>query len=658
MGRVLLDTASAAPADAASSWRLRIAVLVCCAVACLAAALPAAAHADGEPPPAVNLNQGWQFYPDLGDTGLTLGIPAGDEGWLPVNVPHVFDPRPLDALFGGTVGWYRLQFQFPPGPPGYDWVLRFEQVRRVASVWLNGVQLGNHSDPYVPFQLAATTLRDGANTLLVRVDNRKKKEPREGWWNWGGITRSVSLIPRGPVAMDNLGLTTRLHCTGPGKCSGRVFVDGLLINRTKTTVAPQVAVWMRSPSGRVTTKTVTAQPIAAGTTRRVRFKIGVPRPETWSPKSPSLYQTLVQVRAGGATTQVERRAIGLRAITVRNGLLYLNGRPIQLRGASIHEDVAGRGPALTDADMDRIVGELKALHANVTRAQYLLNPGLLSRLDRAGILVWSQAPIFQRDRLLETPEQRQAALRSLRSTVIEARSHPSVMTHSVANELSVIPDDVPGTRRFLESAARLVKDLDPTVPLSVDIYSYPGFPPQRTYKPYQLLGINNYFGWYHGRRHHSTAKLSGLAPYLNTMREHYPDKALVMTEFGAEATYDGPANVKETYAFQSNYIRKTLDVVKRESFLSGAIYWTLKEFAVKPAWDGGAKRAGVPRDAIHNKGLITYDGRLKPAWRTTVRAFASTPLYRTHLPPALPARSTKKAKRTAAKRTARTPAAR
>ena len=203
--------------------------------------------------------------------------------------------------------------------------------------------------------------------------------------------------------------------------------------------------------------------------------------------------------------------------------------------------------------------------------------------------------------------------------MIEARSHPSVMTHSVANELSVIPDDVPGTRRFLESAARLVKDLDPTVPLSVDIYSYPGFPPQRTYKPYQLLGINNYFGWYHGRRHHSTAKLSGLAPYLNTMREHYPDKALVMTEFGAEATYDGPANVKETYAFQSNYIRKTLDVVKRESFVSGAIYWTLKEFAVKPAWDGGAKRAGVPRDAIHNKGLITYDGRLKPAWRTTVR---------------------------------------
>jgi beta-galactosidase len=646
-----VDTASAAPADAASFRRLRIAVLVWCAFACLAGALPVAARADGVPPPAAKLDRGWEFYPDLGNTGLTLGIPAGSEGWIPVSVPHVFDPRPLDALFGGTVGWYRLQFEAPP-VAGYDWMLRFEQIRRVATVWLNGVQLGTHSDPYTPFQLAATTLRDGPNNLLIRVDNRKQKEPREGWWNWGGITRPVYLVPRGAVALDNLGLTSRLHCTGPGKCAGRVFLDGLLINRTKGSLTPQVAVWLRSPSGRVTTQTVNARPLAAGTASRIRFKIGVPKPETWSPKSPALYQALVQVRNDGETTQVERRSIGLRAVTVRNGILYLNGRALQLRGASIQEDVAGHGPALTDADMDRIVSQLKALHANVTRAQYLLNPGLLDRFDRAGILVWSQAPIFHRDRLLETPEQRQVALKTLRSTVIEARSHPSILTHSVANELSVIPDQVGGTRKYLEAAAKLVKDLDPTVPLSVDIYSYPGFPKQQTYRPYQLLGVNNYFGWYHGRPHHSTAKLASLKPYLEKLRAQYPDKALVMTEFGAEATYDGPATVKETYAFQSNYIRKTLRIVKEEPFLSGAIYWTLQEFAVKPEWDGGAKRAGVPRDSIHNKGLLTYDGRPKPAWTTTRQLFAATPLYRTHVPaPVSSAR--KKTKRAAAKRTKR-----
>ena len=83
---------------------------------------------------------------------------------------------------------------------------------------------------------------------------------------------------------------------------------------------------------------------------------------------------------------------------VKHGMLYLNNRRIELAGASIHEDMPGDGAALTPADMDRIVADLKEVGANVTRAHYLLNEGLLKRLDRAGIMVWSQAPIWQRDR--------------------------------------------------------------------------------------------------------------------------------------------------------------------------------------------------------------------------------------------------------------------
>ena len=95
--------------------------------------------------------------------------------------------------------------------------------------------------------------------------------------------------------------------------------------------------------------------------------------------------------------QRERRRIGLRSVEVKRGHLYLNNRRIQLRGASIHEDMPGSGAALTSADMDRIVTDLKDLGANVTRAHYLMNDRLLDRFDRAGIMVWNQAPIWQRD---------------------------------------------------------------------------------------------------------------------------------------------------------------------------------------------------------------------------------------------------------------------
>ena len=178
----------------------------------------------------------------------------------------------------------------------------------------------------------------------------------------------------------------------------------------------------------------------------------------------------------------------------------------------------------------------------------------------------------------------------------------------------------------MRNAADLARDLDPTLPVSIDILSYPGIPRQRTYDAFDMLGINSYYGWYEGKANRSTADIDDLAPYLRAMRDKYPGKALVMTEFGAEATEPGPADVKQTYAFQTQYLKRNLDIVDRLGFMGGAIYWTAREFAVKPKWDGGAHPA--VRDSIHNKALITYDGKIKPAFSVAQEAFKATPLYR------------------------------
>jgi beta-glucuronidase len=88
-----------------------------------------------------------------------------------------------------------------------------------------------------------------------------------------------------------------------------------------------------------------------------------------------------------------------------------------------------------------------------------------------------------------------------------------------------------------------------------------------------------------------------------------------MTEFGAEATTSGPVEQKGTYEFQSDYINRVLDVVQRNAFMDGAVYWTLREFAVKPRWEGGADPAVEPQpDSIHNKAVIAYDGARKPGF--------------------------------------------
>ncbi|HEY8866758.1 MAG TPA: hypothetical protein VIM22_07475, partial [Solirubrobacteraceae bacterium] len=95
------------------------------------------------------------------------------------------------------------------------------------------------------------------------------------------------------------------------------------------------------------------------------------------------------------------------------------------------------------------------------------------------------------------------------------------------------------------------------------------------------------------------------------VRSCYPTKAIFVTEFGAEANRDGPPEERGTYAFQQNYIDTALAVYATKPWLAGAIYWALQEFKVRPDWDGGNPR---PQPPMHQKGVVTYDGKLKPAF--------------------------------------------
>jgi beta-galactosidase/beta-glucuronidase len=549
-----------------------------------------------------------------------------------VKVPSVFNRTAVASEYPGSVRRYRLHFTGPPTPRGFGWLVHFESVRRSATVFLNGRRLGKNTDPYTPFTFEARGLRAGrSNELLVIVDSRKDPRLPEGWWNWGGIVRPVSLVPAGRAHLNDVGTMSRVRCRGPARrCHARLLVDGVLERRGVGELHPVLEVRLRSPGGR-RIRRVFRLPPQRGERRRVTVSMKVPAPELWRPEAPKLYSAELRLRDRGTLQQVERRSVGLRSVEVKRGRLFLNNREVHLAGASIHEDMPGSGAALTPSDMDRIVSDLEEVGANVTRAHYVLSDGLLSRLDRAGILVWNQAPIWQRDRrnnILREPLQRRRAYETVRRTVIAARSHPSVITHSVANELWSRPDDRPGvTRRYLLTAEKIARDLDPTLPISVDINGRPYHPEQFTYHAFDMLGINQYFGWY------SWVSDFNLLPlYLQEMRDLYPRHALVMTEFGAEARPElanAPVSVKGSYAFQSFHLDRTLDVADAAP-ISGAIYWTLREFEIFPGWSGGAGRRPPPYrpNTRHQKGLLSYEGEKKPAWYRARERFTATPLYR------------------------------
>ena len=96
----------------------------------------------------------------------------------------------------------------------------------------------------------------------------------------------------------------------------------------------------------------------------------------------------------------------------------------------------------------------------------------------------------------------------------------------------------------------------------------------------------------------------------------------MVTEFGAEANRDGPPEEKGSYAYQQEFVNYHLGVYDSKDWLSGAVYWALNEFKVRPGWDGGNPRP--TRRSLHQKGLLRYgDLSRKPAWEDLRRGYTA-----------------------------------
>jgi Glycosyl hydrolases family 2, TIM barrel domain/Glycosyl hydrolases family 2, sugar binding domain/Glycosyl hydrolases family 2 len=585
-----------------------------------------------DPPAAVSLDGGWRLVADPRSVGLSEGW-ASDPGkggaGTPVSVPNTFNPNVSRSQDVGRVGWYSLRFTGPPARTGRSWSIRFDEVRRQAQVWLNGRKLGSNSDPYAPFTVPAGSLRPGAsNLLVVRVDSAAGPGSfPQDWWNWGGIVRDVTLEPVGRLALSDLGVMPQLGCRYA--CAG-LLVNGVVRNVSTAKLKAAIEVRVTSPAGTTwTAKENLHRALRPGSSTPVSFRVSLPsRPELWSPANPALYSVRVATSSGNRVEQVNSLRVGMRSVRVSHGILYLNGRRLWLRGASIHEDVDGGGATLTDGDIDTIVSQLRSVGANITRAHYLLSDRLLNALDAAGIMVWSQPPVDHADAELASARGRRSAMSLLRATILGERSHPSVVVDSVANELSPTPQAKPGTQSYLRQAIPLARQLDPVAAVGLDTLCYPGFPAQRIYSKLDVLGIDSYFGWYPGLPGHSIANFDQLAPFLRQSHARYPRQALVVSEFGAEGVFDGSAASKGSYQFQSDYLRRTYAVLDQLAFMNGSIYWALRDFAVAPGWRGGAEfPEGYDTDGLNHKGLIAYDGTEKPAFAVAAQLFEHTPAF-------------------------------
>lgn len=574
----------------------------------------------------------WLFRLDTANQGLKQGFHKQTDraGWNPVQVPNAWNAQDQSAeSMRGTVGWYRKDFKLPSSSSRYDWTVRFESVNYRTRVWVNGTRIGTNRGAYIPFEFRipkSVLKRGGTNRMVVRVENIRKSTdlppsgftrtsvPTGGWWNYGGILREVYLKRVDKVDWNTVQVLPELPCRA---CAATINFRVTVRNFSDR--AQNVAI-----AGNYGNQTVRFPKTSVGAKKfaTIRKSIRIANPRLWSPKDPQLYNVNLRLRAGDDVVNRYTLKSGVRSLKVVNGKLNLNGLPVNIRGVSLHEDDKNVGFAINNAMRDQFIKDSREVGATMLRSHYPLHPYFMEQADKLGLLVWSEIPMYAiKTQYLRSEIVRKTGANELRENVLANGNHPSVAMWSVGNELSARPGPVQGD--YLRRAANQARELDPTRPIAYAVAGYQSAGCQTEYKPLDIIGINEYFGWYPGPNG-QIADRNGLSEYLDSVRACYPDKGIFITEFGAEANRNGPVEEKGTFEFQSDFINYHLGVYNSKPWLSGALYWTIKEFRVRPEWDGGNPR---PQPPIHQKAVVNFDGVRKPAFADLQRGYQAVDQY-------------------------------
>jgi beta-glucuronidase len=240
--------------------------------------------------------------------------------------------------------------------------------------------------------------------------------------------------------------------------------------------------------------------------------------------------------------------------------------------------------------------------------------------DRYGLVIWSEIPVYQvQNQYLNYAPWVANAHAVLKANILANQNHPSVMVWSIGNELPT-----PATTaesKYIAGAAALARQLDPTRPVAMAISNWPGVACQKAYAPLDVIGDNEYFGWFDAGGGGDDDR-DALGPFLDFVHQCYPTKALMVTEFGFDANRDGPVEERGTYAFQVNTIAYHLGVFATKPYLSGATYFALQDYVAFPTYNGGDPR---PKPPFNEKGVVDLQGRPKASFATVSQIFHSTP---------------------------------
>lgn len=569
---------------------------------------------DADRRPQISLDGNWHYIADpYGEALYSVDGHVRDDSYArnakPSNdgplVEYDFSRAPLLSVPGDWNTQKESLFRYE-GPLWYEKVFQYRKSAGMrtfihigaanyrAVVWMNGHRACQHEGGFTPFDCEVTNaVKNGANCVVIAVDSTRLADGvpslETDWYNYGGLTRDVSLIEVPEEFIDDYGL--HLDSGTRFDISGFVHV----VNVPAGTVV-QVSV----PEAKATT---TARTDAHGT---AAIHLHVEKLEVWGPSHPKLYRVEIKAMRDEITDE-----IGFRTIEVKGTNILLNGKPIFLRGISIHAEAPYRtGRACTDKDVQTLYEWVRGLHANFVRLAHYPHDTRMTRMaDQLGILVWSETPDWQHIEF-SNPHTFWQAQQELKEMIRRDRNRASVILWSVGNETPNTPVRTVFLKKLIQQAHRE----DPTRPVTAALLTPPLIDGNRTVddplgEALDVIGVNEYIGWYQGK--------AADADTVKWVMEYR--KPIIVSEMGAgaKAGYHGSASVRWTEEYQATVYRHQLRMLARMPQLRGVSPWILMDFR-----SPSRNLPGI-QDGFNRKGLISDQGRKKMAYFILQRAYES-----------------------------------
>ncbi len=512
-------------------------------------------------PATQTLNGQWQFKylagSDAGaDSAFSAPVFAPATAWKSIAVPGHWElqgfaePKYGMELVAG-LGLYRRTFTVPAAWNGQRVFLHFDGVLYGFDAWVNGTKIGSWASAYNPVAFDITDkLQPGENVLAVQVSTRS-----HGWefdvndcWGLSGIYRDVTLFAVPAAHFTDCTAHTKLNADGSATLS-----------ITTHTSAPTAAVSGRllAPDGRP----VAALSFESDKATFAAATLHLAHPQLWTAETPALYTLELTLSSGQQLTE----KIGLREVTIADGVLKLNGTPIKLRGVDHHDIWPANGRVATEELMRHDLELMRAANINFIRtSHYPPHPRFLGLCDELGFYVMDEVPFGFGENHLTDPTYQDDLYTRARATVRRDRDHASIIVWSVGNENPNTPLTI--------ATARRVKELDPTRPVC--------FPQE-----------GGYFAPHYNE----------LPPDIDIYAPHYPSTARV-SEYAATLTR--PIIFTEyahALGLASDQIQAQWAIMQASPRIAGGSIWMFQDQGIFRTATAGQTPAST-----HNLGLAVW----------------------------------------------------